>query len=380
MPSSMVYALVMAAVVVLAGAAMASAPWLVRSTECFAVTVPEAMAGDPRLVGLKRRYSATVAVLSAAAAAATGVACLLDPEGAVGAVALLVSTVVLMVASFALMLRYRSRVARLKREGGWRATRQVRFAAVGEADLPRPLSLAWELVHVPIVLLTVGLGVSLLPSMPDRVPVHFGATGAADGWVDKGPAAVLLPVGIVVFMAVCMTFAHVAIVRSKRGVDAGAPATTAWGYAMFARAQSVMLVATGVAFNLAFSLMPLQMAGVVSAGVLLAVMLLLAVATLVACVWMAVAYGQGGCRAAARLGVDASGGTSGDSRALSADDDRFWRAGVFYVNPDDPSLFVLKRFGIGWTLNWARPVSWAVMGGFSVLMVALLLLLVVVES
>lgn len=61
----------------------------------------------------------------------------------------------------------------------------------------------------------------LLPSMPDRVPVHFGATGAADGWVDKGPAAIVLPVGIVVFMAVCMTFARVAIVRSKRGVDAG---------------------------------------------------------------------------------------------------------------------------------------------------------------
>ena len=125
MPSSMVYALVIGAVVVLEGAAMASVPWLVRSTECFAVTVPEAMASDPRFVGLKRRYSAIVGALSAATAVATGVACLLDPEGAVGAVA--------------------------------------------------------------------------------------------------------LPVGIAVFMAVCMTFAHVAIVRSKRGVDAGAPATTASG-------------------------------------------------------------------------------------------------------------------------------------------------------
>lgn len=58
--------------------------------------------------------------------------------------------------------------------------------------------------------------------MPAPAPVHFGATGAADGWVDKGPAAIVLPVGIVVFMAVCMTFARVTIVRSKRGVDAGA--------------------------------------------------------------------------------------------------------------------------------------------------------------
>jgi uncharacterized membrane protein len=27
-------------------------------------------------------------------------------------------------------------------------------------------------------------------------------------------------------------------------------------------------------------------------------------------------------------------------------------------NPQDPSLWVQKRFGIGWTLNFARLASW----------------------
>ena len=33
------------------------------------------------------------------------------------------------------------------------------------------------------------------------------------------------------------------------------------------------------------------------------------------------------------------------------DDDKYWVLGCFYYNPNDPSAFVQKRFGIGWTVN-----------------------------
>jgi len=36
-----------------------------------------------------------------------------------------------------------------------------------------------------------------------------------------------------------------------------------------------------------------------------------------------------------------------------------WKWGIFYYNPDDASLFVEKRMGIGWTLNFANKLSWA---------------------
>jgi uncharacterized membrane protein len=35
--------------------------------------------------------------------------------------------------------------------------------------------------------------------------------------------------------------------------------------------------------------------------------------------------------------------------------------GIFYSNPDDPALFVPKRYGIGYTLNFGNPWSWAVL-------------------
>jgi uncharacterized membrane protein len=44
-----------------------------------------------------------------------------------------------------------------------------------------------------------------------------------------------------------------------------------------------------------------------------------------------------------------------------ARDDNHWVVSVFYYNPDDPALCVGKRFGIGWTLNFAHWAGWLVL-------------------
>jgi hypothetical protein len=38
--------------------------------------------------------------------------------------------------------------------------------------------------------------------------------------------------------------------------------------------------------------------------------------------------------------------------------DNYWKAGLFYWNPDDPAIFVSKRVGIGYTMNFANKWSW----------------------
>jgi uncharacterized membrane protein len=43
-----------------------------------------------------------------------------------------------------------------------------------------------------------------------------------------------------------------------------------------------------------------------------------------------------------------------------ADDDRFWRAGLIYLNRDDPAIMVGNRFGVGWTFNFGNPTAWLV--------------------
>ena len=70
-------------------------------------------------------------------------------------------------------------------------------------------------------------------------------------------------------------------------------------------------------------------------------------------------YGQNGSRLLARVSADGRGG------AMPRDNDRYWKGGIFYVNPDDPALFLPERFGIGWTINLGRPAAWAFVVGFA---------------
>jgi uncharacterized membrane protein len=64
-------------------------------------------------------------------------------------------------------------------------------------------------------------------------------------------------------------------------------------------------------------------------------------------VCLMVHYGQGG----ARLEREAAQAPLTDGLA----DNSRWVLGVFYVNRDDPSVFVEKRFGLGYTINFGNP-------------------------
>jgi uncharacterized membrane protein len=43
-------------------------------------------------------------------------------------------------------------------------------------------------------------------------------------------------------------------------------------------------------------------------------------------------------------------------------DPAHWKLVIFYYNPDEPKLFVPKRTGIPFTLNFAKPAAWAIVG------------------
>ena len=67
-----------------------------------------------------------------------------------------------------------------------------------------------------------------------------------------------------------------------------------------------------------------------------------------------VALGRG-MQGLAQLGSGPTppGGPAGDRTP-----DACWKWGMFYINPNDPALFVEKRFGIGYTVNLGNRWSW----------------------
>ena len=342
----------MALITFLSGCLVAATPWLTRGREAFAVSVPETAQADPRIQRMRRVFLASVLAVSAASAVATLALSSTLPLAMAAVVCIPVA------AGFALMLVFRARVRAIKRAEGWE-TRAARLAAVvgaAEANAPRPLPLAWDLLYVPVILATLALSLALYPAMPDPVPVHFDAAGIVDDYMAKGWQVVAMPLAVQAFMALCLTASHWQILRSRRPASPEHPVASAIAYGAFARAQSAALLVTGIVVTSSIAIMPLAFAGVVTADQSL-VALVVIIGAILPNLAVSLVYGQAGSRLLRRMTA---------SSALDYDDDELWRLGVFYVNREDSSVVVPRRFGIGWAMNWGNPKSW----GLAALLVA----------
>jgi len=94
--------------------------------------------------------------------------------------------------------------------------------------------------------------------------------------------------------------------------------------------------------------------------------LMLMLFALVGSIYIAVRYGQGG----SRLEQSAADAPLTDGLA----DNRLWVLGMFYVNRDDPSVFVEHRFGLGYTINFGNPWAVTLVGGFIGVIILILII------
>lgn len=356
----------LALTVAVTGVLLAATPWLMRRDECFAVTVPESAQDDPRLKAFKLGYAKRVLVITAICTVVTAASAVFAGDGETGAIVysavLTVAVFALIIIGFGLMLHYRKKVQAVKKAEGWVAQAQQVVALVGEEDAPTAIPLAWSVLYIPIILATIAVGVVGYPNMPDKVPMHYDFSGAVTDWADKSFGVAAFPVFLAVFMAAVFVFCHWSIIRSKRPTSLGSPATSAFAHGMFARANSAFILVGGLVITAASGLgFMLAMVGYISMSVALAAIMLASLVLVVGAIVLSIVYGQAGSRLYKRM--QKAGGESADD-VLLADDDEHWKLGIFYVNPDDASLFLPKRFGIGWTLNLGRPAAWLILGGF----------------
>lgn len=341
--------------VALESAILAATPFLMPPTECFTVTVPPSAKADPRVRALYRSYALIMAALAAIGILAMAIALPRADEGT-ATVTVTAATLLPVAASFALMLSARARVRALKRAEGWTAETARSAAVVADASIPQPIPLAWELLHLILVAVLAAYALLSYDRLPELIPLHASFDGTVDSYAEKSLGTVLFPALMAAFMGIVFAFVHWGILRSKRPVDPAAPMTSALAYGRFARTQSIVMLVGGLALSACTGTMfLLSTIGSVSLGTAGIITAIAALAFAGAEIWVAVHLGQSGGRLAAELRV-------GDE--LAHDEDSHWKLGSFYVNPDDPSIFVPKRFGVGWTTNFGRPATWLLIALF----------------
>jgi len=174
--------------------------------------------------------------------------------------------------------------------------------------------------------------------LPARLPIHWNWRGEPDGFVNRSAAGAALP--LLLGLGICAMMLAMQI-GLRRSTPRGAM-----------RAPVIKLVLAGE--YLAALLCCGALATTVSAGRFLWPMLALAFAGVLAL-----------------LGYTAAIARSVPREPLR--NPSAWRAGVFYVDRDDPALFVPKRSGLGYTFNFGNPWSLVLTGALLVVPLAIAL-------
>jgi uncharacterized membrane protein len=180
----------------------------------------------------------------------------------------------------------------------------------------------------------------LYPTLPAGLPVRY-LSGEPVFFQHKTPLVVMLPA--LVQAALLVTFGALALSLLWRARPTGRPTNTVADHARMSLAVEgiALLGALWITVQAigAGRLVAVWQAGRGGFGRIYNITLLIAIAASAVIVWRTVKA----LRQEAQVEADT--------------DPSVWRLTHLYFNPDDPALFVPTRRGVGWTLNFGRPLA-----------------------
>lgn len=321
-------------------------PALVRSTLPFGVRIPLARAQEPAIAEAVRDYRRLVLI-----GGVLVLAVFLALTLALGQPFLLSLGIfaALILGWIAYYRAHRQLATRKARERWYEGLRQRIAVDTARRSAPPAFPLVWLLPAVAIAVLTLALGLWRYPALPATLVLHYRADGTPDRFGAKSVWSAFEMV--VVQWAVTALLLILAAVSGRFRADLDIEALDQ-SVAQHRRMVGVMqrtllLLATGVA--LTFLGVSALVWGLLSAtGPTLALLTIVPILGIVGALLLIV-------RATT---AQATAPRSNSGGYVNRDDDACWRGGMFYTNRDDPALFVPKRFGIGWTINFAQPAAW----------------------
>jgi uncharacterized membrane protein len=191
--------------------------------------------------------------------------------------------------------------------------------------------------------------------LPARLVVHWGMHGP-DRWVATTPQAVVVLLAFQGLACVVLAATAYGVSHWSRRISTAGPAASC------ERRFRRLAVLQVLAVEYLIAVLPLLMLLGAPRAVLRSWSVVLWVTLIVFFIRLARA-GQGGSRLAAPEGRAVPVG--------DRTDDAHWLGGMIYVNRADRALFVEKRMGIGWSLNFGNLWAWVLIAGMFAIPLAL---------
>lgn len=216
------------------------------------------------------------------------------------------------------------------------------------------------IAQLAIVFLSAAVIVLFYGAIPEEFPIHWNSQNEVNRMVEKTLLSVLMLPLIQLLMVPVMAFSHFSFIKAKQKLLSSYPQLTSEKSKKFRRAWSNYFLVVAIAVQLLltvinfYSLFFSNDFGMEWLSIFIGLFVFGVIGYSFFLTWK---YGQSGEKLVyAEL-------TENHPEITEVDEDRFWKLGIFYVNPEDPAVFVEKRFGIGTTINLARWQAWAALGG-----------------
>lgn len=327
-------------------------PKLTRKGIAFGVKIPEEKSDSQEIKGIYKIFLKENIVISILFIIISGISAYYCK-----AILLIILLIAFIGLEFVIYISANRKVKKLKESMGWnKGKKQVVSIDMdfskdkGKKAVVSPL---WFLIPVVIIAVNIITGLAVYKNIPGTVVTHWNAAGKPDGWVHKSYGVISLMPCIMICLTAVLFFAYKIIGWSKQQISSENPEESIeknrrfrfiWSGILTAMTVFVDLIMTVINFN-TLTITNFNSTFLNSFSIIIVILVVIA----------SVYTGQGGSR------IKVSNKETESKKVIDRDDDKNWKiANSLYFNPDDPALFVEKRFGIGWTLNFGNKMAIAV--------------------
>ncbi|WP_042224999.1 DUF1648 domain-containing protein [Oceanobacillus manasiensis] len=343
-------------------------PYLTRKTESFGVSIPEEIFHSTEMKHLRKKYAVAVGLVSLVVTILFIWFGLKSNSDTM--LSILLSSIIVgyIIISFFIYLYFHRQVKQRKAKEGWVKNKNQQLSIdLGFRRQKLAFSNLWFIPSFIIAFITAVLSFIYYDTLPDTIPIQYDFSGNITNTADTSYRVILLMPIMQLFHACLFLFINTIITKAKQQIDVDTPQVSAEQNRVFRRRWSGFIVITSYGLTLLFSFIQYSFYQPVEQDFLVSVPLVFSGVIIIAALILSITTGQGGSRVRKEV--------ANNSSYVDRDDDRYWKLGQFYFNKNDPALFLEKRFGIGWTVNMARPLSWIMLLGIILLAIGVPLLL-----
>ena len=344
-------------------------PYLTRKEIVFGVRIPQGLRDHAEIERIKKVYTRNYLLSVGLPSLFFIILLVIRPDPIIILISIFV-LIALLLGNY--YLCHRS-LKKIKADNQWtEGYKETSVMDIGYRPEKSLVSPWWFALPLGLIMLQIIIVLNHYDSIPEIMPIHYNFHGNPDNWAKKSYRLVLMSPAIEILVTAVLFLVYKMIGWSKQQLSVEDPEESKIRNQIFRRRWSGFIIFTSVIIILSFFSMQVSMLKLLDIGfqgMFIALAVISPMLIIVVACWLAFTTGQSG----SRIKLDEKSESQNDK--IDRDDDKHWILGIIYYNPDDPSLFVEHRFGVGWTINVGNRKAVLGFFGFLVLFSAALFLI-----